>query len=767
MIAAYDKSAAGATLVGPLPGSKLCSMANTLPAAASAPALDACLPRARALLERWAEAMEPWWTPIADGAGLFGLGAGQWGVQAAWRHCAACAVLAQEGSLGATHWRARALDGLRQLIATHLTGTRDLPMGGRWGRNWISVLALERTWHGVRLLESELTANERAAFDRLLADEALWLCDSYQRGNRRDLVSTRWARDGGNNGESNIWNGCFLWRIAERLPEHPRNADWRERAHAFMLNGVCVAADATDDRLFAGKPLRDWHQGAGFFDHFSFDHHSYLNVGYQVICLSHAAILHFDAKLEGFSAPESVHLHQADLWDVVRRTVFADGRLARIGGDSRVRYAYCQEYLVPSALYAADHLGDSHALALIEGWLTTAEQEAAFSGDGSFYRRRLDHLATTSPTYWLRLESDRACALSMLLQYQPLVRAAPAVGDAETRLAGGWSEPEHGAVLHRSPSRLAAFAWHAHDLVQGTCQPPDDGHLAEWSNNLVGNVTFADLKPAEQRGKLISHDQQDFAGGFLTWGRLARGCGCQLDEGWKAPVDGQAVHHLAVAALPDDRSLLTIEVVRIGARPAIVRAGAALHLNLPNDCFNGGERVVTTANGERTLRCGEHDGVVPLDSRWAQLAPRLGVIGLSGGSTLAVDRSRERRGGPYRSLHVEAIVWGAWQATRCVAPGSDVLDAAWLVRSGGDAADTARCAEANPHAARALGPEVRAVDLTLPDGRVWTLVLNLAAEAMNVAGFHERCVHAGPATIAADGTLALAGQAATLLARPR
>ncbi|MCJ7548753.1 MAG: hypothetical protein MUQ30_03625, partial [Anaerolineae bacterium] len=48
----------------------------------------------------------------------------------------------------------------------------------------------------------------------------------------------------------------------------------------------------------------------------------------------------------------------ADLWDVLRRFIFGNGRLARIGGDSRVRYACCQEYLLPSLLYAADVLGD-------------------------------------------------------------------------------------------------------------------------------------------------------------------------------------------------------------------------------------------------------------------------------------------------------------------------------------------------------------------------------------------------------------------------
>jgi hypothetical protein len=729
--------------------------------------LAATIPRARALLERWAEHMESWWTPGTEGRGLFGLGGGQWGVQAAWRHAAACAVLTHDGSPRADHWRERAIAGLRTLLATHISGDARLPNGTQWGRNWISALAIERAWHGVQVLEPHLDAADREALDRLLSDEATWLCDGYERGGRRDVHSTRWAHEGGNHGESNLWNGCLLWRSAERLPGHPRVADWRERAHAFLLNGISVAADTQDTRVIAGKPLNERVTSAGFFDNYAFDHHGYLNVGYQVICLSHAAILHCDAQIAGYAAPESLHHHQADLWNVVRRTTYSDGRLARIGGDSRVRYAYCQEYLVPAALYAAMHLGDAQALSLVDGWFATTEREAAFSGDGSFYRKRLDYLAENSPNYWLRLESDRACALSMLLRYQPLlanmpISAAPPAS-AEARLAGGWGEPEHGAILHRSPTRLAAFAWRAFNLAQGTCQPPDDGNLAEWSGNLVGTVHFADLKPDNQRRKLIANDQRAFAGGFLTWGRLALGCGCYNDEGWQSPASGQAVHHLAVAALPDDRTMLTIEVVRVGEFPAVVRAVNGMHLNLPNDCMNDSHRELHTASGTITLNAGEADGLQSLHSRWAQLAPRLGVVGLQGGESLAIDRSRQRRGGAYRSLHVEEVVWGAQRGIQRVTAGSDVLDAAWLVRSGGDANDTATCAELNPHAARELGPDLRAVSVTLPDGQRYALILNLSDREQPCEAFadfrplSEEATPNAPLRIPAYGSVLLVG----------
>ncbi|MFW6279682.1 MAG: hypothetical protein ACOC2T_01500 [Planctomycetota bacterium] len=80
--------------------------------------------------------------------------------------------------------------------------------------------------------------------------------------------------------------------------------------------------------------------------------------------------------------------HQEELWRVIRRFLFQNGRIARIGGEHRVRYCYCQEYLLPSLLYAADRLGESRAGVLIEGVMDMIGEETAWSKDGSFFGRR-------------------------------------------------------------------------------------------------------------------------------------------------------------------------------------------------------------------------------------------------------------------------------------------------------------------------------------------------------------------------------------------
>ena len=42
----------------------------------------------------------------------------------------------------------------------------------------------------------------------------------------------------------------------------------------------------------------------------------------------------------------------------MKSCIYSDGRLLRIGGDSRVRYCYCQDYLLPVLSMAADLWGE-------------------------------------------------------------------------------------------------------------------------------------------------------------------------------------------------------------------------------------------------------------------------------------------------------------------------------------------------------------------------------------------------------------------------
>ncbi len=77
-----------------------------------------------------------------------------------------------------------------------------------------------------------------------------------------------------------------------------------------------------------------------------------------MICLSNIAMLHFTYKKAGLKPPDFIYRHIEKLWRLVKSCTFPDGRLCRIGGDTRIRYCYCQDYAIPVWLLIKDLFGD-------------------------------------------------------------------------------------------------------------------------------------------------------------------------------------------------------------------------------------------------------------------------------------------------------------------------------------------------------------------------------------------------------------------------
>ena len=710
--------------------------------------LRACL----RLLCDWAVHAESYWYPMPDGPqlGCYGTGYNGWGVQTNQKYVSAMAVLSVFGSkvaavpvLERNRARERALTALRFSLRSHVTGDYHCTDGTQWGHTWISALGVERMMHGVYLLDPDLTDEDRNALRRVLTSEAAWLAKHHDRGGHQGVVADPWAHTGKNAPESNLWNGAVLWRTAAMYPDHPDADYWRDAAHRFLMNAVSIPGDAEDDRVVAGRPVKDWHVGANFFPHYALDHHGYLNVGYMVICLSNAAMLHFDMTALGQPAPESLYHHLEDLWQVVRKLTFSDGRLARIGGDTRVRYAYCQEYLLPTLVFAVDQFDDAHAAYLLEQQLKWIEREAAFSEDGSFYGKRLAALVESSPYYYTRLESDRACALGMAYTYwQQLhdrrdtgaVRSAqaPAVEtprDAfEASVAGSWCDPGHGAVLHRCPTRFASFAWRAHGLAQGLCQPPDDGHRAEWSQNLGGHIRFlgddgefAGVRTDHRR--LVGYHIDPFDGGFVTAGAVTEGVGVTLPEGWRA--DESALHQIAFAALPDEHTVIGLQHCRTAHHRTYVATVKGLHLNLPNDFYNRFTRKVVTSQGEMALKgIPTQERIEPLGSTWACLDDRVGIVGFYGAEQLMVHRSSQRRGGPFRSLYVDEVCFHCALGARSVDPNQVILDVGWAILSDVNPEQTQRFAQMQAPVPTSGYAHVRGVRVKALDRRNYVVLAN-------------------------------------------
>lgn len=695
-------------------------------------------PSARALdlLSAWPAWAERYWSEIPGrpDLGCFGTGYNSWGVQTNQKYLAALGVLATDpafASPGFSREQAleRALRALRFSLASHHTGNAACTDGTPWGRTWISVLGVERMMHAMEDLDERLSDADRAALRRVLVDEA-----DHQL--KAQVVAGLWGQSGKNKPESNIWNGAVCARAALLYPDEPHAGEWLERARDYWINGISVPADAEDSTPAGGRTVRERHRGANFFPHFSLDHHAYLNVGYMVISISNIAMVHYAYERRGRKAPPELYHHARELWALIRRLVLPDGRLLRIGGDSRLRYCYCQDYLLPALCFAADYWRDPLAQPLLAAQLELIARERDANGDGSFHSRRLAHLAASNTNYYTRLESDKAVALSFVrswLRRRALPAAAPApAGDLE----GGWEEPEHGAAFHRSATRVASWAWRAAEGPMGLCLPPR-GDLAEWSANLSGAVRFAGEEfpsgparaerddPARER-RIVS-----FPGGFLAHGRVRHRVQVRWQEGFRA--EWEAPHRVVFAALPDGHTVVRLERARVPAARVYLQALEGVKLEIPNDLLNGERRTYAGAFGARVLAA--HVGapeLLALGSPWLNVDDVLGLVGLYGAPEWAILRRGQRIGGPPASILTDALLYPGRMGLWDVQGPAEVLDSACVLLASVSAAATRAFHAAGR--ARRLTCDVgaRAVLVQGQDGREYLLVAHADAVARGV-----------------------------------
>ena len=481
----------------------------------------------------------------------------------------------------------QALAMLRYTLASHLSGDYYCIDGEKWGNRWISALGIERMFHAVEALMPYLTPEDNAALRRVMLSEADFLMEEYPIVAGLTRINNR--------PESNIWNGALLYRAAALSPDAPNREGYLEKARRFFANGISIESDENSDEISDGQRIGDLFVGANLFNNYACNHHGYLNVGYMVICLSNIAMLHFSLKQYGCSAENMIYRHTKELWHLIRSCTYEDGRLLRIGGDTRARYCYCQDYALPAWALVED-LFDEDCGNLMDGWLQILKTEAGFNGDGSFLSARMGQFENRSPLYYTRLESDRANVVSMLIYWHQVHTIS---GTQKLALLTSWSDEYHGAAFNAEGKRFASFVWRAAELPQGLLLPKNDSSLAEWRFNLSGRVHGVGRKNYDE---YESSDVTMFAVGFLTWGCTVSVSDDHLAEGQAK--EKIARKQIAFAALPDGHTVLCLQNAKALGR-VFVGQVKGLFWNIPNDIYNKRERTFYHENGEDYLRGGE------------------------------------------------------------------------------------------------------------------------------------------------------------------
>ncbi|MBS1371033.1 MAG: hypothetical protein HPZ91_13855 [Lentisphaeria bacterium] len=641
----------------------------------------------------YVETMKPWLAKLPEylrqPAGhpelaFYGTGeSAHWPTQSNLNVFAALAVLSTAPELDAAQREEAgetALRLLRYAMATHITGNVPASDGRQWGCHWISVLGLERMSHGLNAIRDRLTDRDCANLRRLTLCESDWLLDHYP------VVAAMINSTGQNKPESNIWNGGFLLRASLDYPDAPRAAEYRAKAAEFFLNGLSHPLDAASEVRYNGKPLREYHVGFNFTANWSLDHHGYLNVGYMVICLSNIAMLHFYCKERGYEAPPELYLHVRELWNRVKHFLFSDGRLLRLGGDTRARYTYCQDYAIPMWLLAADCLGDADAAEFEKGWLGIVRREAAFNGDGGFYSRRLAQLRDVSYYYFTRLESDAVLTLSYGAYYRRKFAMADCSGTFETNPPDAWQDEYHGATFLRDGGAVRSFVWHGGQGPTALCVPAGRSDMAEWQGNLRGEIRSCNT-PEPTQGDSC---HELFPGGFVNCGVSEWREADPMGEG--EAVYSYARHRTACAALPDGRTMLFLEYADM-LKEATLCEIKGMSLKIPNDLFNGGKRVYRAPGGVELVLDGNpelaDDRTVATDR--LSIDGELNVFNLYGGDALTIRRVparsiivRKAHGPWMSSLGIDEICNVVRTGLHRPLPGAVLLDGGYAAAVGGE-----------------------------------------------------------------------------------
>jgi hypothetical protein len=597
---------------------------------------------------------------------VYGTGYNSWGVQTLQKAIGAFAVAGTY--LNNREYILRALGMLRFNLYSHLTGEGRCTDGTKWGHTWISTLGISRMIHGVLCLWDYMTDEDKHAFRKMMLSEAEYLLDY-------EIKAGKLAQSLKNMPESNIWNGAHLLTAAYMFAEGEEKQRIQDKACDFFVNGISTDGDSEDKRVFLGKTVGERYIGSNFFDSFALNHHGYMNVGYMVICLSNIAMVHFFLKALGIPIPEFVYFNGYKLWNLVKHLLFPDGRLNRIGGDTRVRYCYCQDYLVPVLLLVCDLEKDPSAKKLLWNWLLQVKKEFDYNGDGCFLSDRASELKVSSPLYFTRLESDRAAVLSMALKEASVLDSIEDIQDV-LQEPFSWHDSYHGSTIVKGKENVASFTWIAGERPQGCFLPKDASGMAEWKENLCGEISGLGLRNFRE---VIDHQTSLFDNGFATFG-CSDVITKDLQEG-SPPMETVAKVRNLFIALPDGRTCVTVQLAPSNLK-RYVRSVKGTLLRIPNDIFNENVRLCETSKGRFMLRReqGLSDRVMETNSPYINIDGKLSLIAMEG--DVRIFRPRKRQIGIFNSLYKDGFLYCEEFCTRIEQGVRVYNDGEWILDDG-------------------------------------------------------------------------------------
>ncbi|NLE37578.1 MAG: hypothetical protein GX621_06090, partial [Pirellulaceae bacterium] len=437
-------------------------------------------------------------------------------------------------------WRESAVRLLRYLTASHVTGGGACVNGQPWGNQWQSAMWARAAGMGGWFLWDHLDGELQLAVARLVEFEA----DRFPRQPPRTGLRDNTAA------EENAWNAQITSLACHMMPFHPRAKAWEEAAIRYMYNSFSVSADAADNtRGDWGRPVKQWVTTVNAHDDFTVENHGLVHVGYLKNTASQLQETMVHPLMAGREPPAAAMHHIRDVFELLIDCMGWDaGPVYFSGTDWKIYHEQTSEVVIYTMLSLLK--SDSRAAFLQEKALDALfrQQEA----EKGFYNVRRD------------LEYGGLCATRLIAccLAQGVVDATPEpiTADEFDRIAAGTRHLEAGkAVVHRTPSKFASFAWSQKRMALAL---PRDGTWVIWPH-FASYLGIVDGKDSSIRhARLTNIDVDVRPDEFRVSGRLLR---CKERDGFGL------VQDFFFASPPDDYTvyierLKTVDDLRLNAR---------------------------------------------------------------------------------------------------------------------------------------------------------------------------------------------------------
>lgn len=540
----------------------------------------------------------------------------------------------------------------RFFFRTHRTGDMTANNGEQWGFNTGSFTDV---WHPPVYFEQALTSLPR--YRHLLDAEDIERMNAALAFESNAQAAKGLSEKGrslpnrgrSTNPESNSWTAAMLARSAIYMPAHAHAANWLNAASLFWTNALSVPQDEWDPTIVDGRSRSAWFAGPNLGPHYTLEHHGFFHPGYYVWSLWPMATALLEFRRSGRPPLQAAMHHFSECFNVVKRNLVWDGRLAFPAGADWPQYIYGQAFLVALSEYVARAHGDAEAAFMAESLRANMEAEHAGNEDGSFISRRFGALRRVQPISYYRYDTDGACVAALAACFCDELPASPKPVTEQQfvqRTGGVLVEQAIGLALDKSPTRYASASFNAEvSKFQSLVIPPGGGHLLRHSCNGYGRLVLAGTLSTpvrshqdlthERRPVPAWHQVWQLQQGFVAAGQMAR------QQVLRTNVQA-ADQYLAVFALPDGRTVVQIELVRLRALMRVLESGSGGWM-LATDIFTAPGTKLSWPGGDVDLgRPVEADNLLPIRSLWVNLADRLGIIGLWGGAGFALNQLKRR-----------------------------------------------------------------------------------------------------------------------------